>query len=175
MPLAQDLLNEFTQEAVVTRKYLASVPFDKATFQPHEKSETLGRLAIHLAEIVAWWKSCVLDKELDFIDFEPKNIASTDALLSYFDELVVTAKAVLRDVKDVDLENGTWSMRYGDMVYFTLSKKQALRIFCMNHLVHHRAQLGVYLRLLDIPVPAVYGPSADDENVLLMTPFSNKH
>ena len=171
MPLAQDLLNELTQEAAVTRKYLGSVPFEKANFQPHKKSETLGRLATHVAEIVAWWKSCVLDTELDFIDFKPQNITSTDALLSYFDELLLEAKSVLQQVKDADLENGTWSMRYGEIVYFTLSKKQALRIFCMNHLVHHRAQLGVYLRLLDIPVPAVYGPSADDEDVLLVTLF----
>jgi len=171
MSLAQDLLNEFTQEAAVTRKYLASVPFEQAAFQPHKKSETLGRLAIHLAEIIAWWESCILHKELDFIDFKPKDIQSTEALLSYFDELVATAKILLQKVKDTDLEKGTWSMRYGEMVYFTLSKKQALRIFCMNHLVHHRAQLGVYLRLLDIAVPAVYGPSADDEDVLFMMPF----
>ena len=75
MSLAQDLLNELTQEAAVTRKYLASVPFDKATFQPHEKSETLGRLAIHVAEIIAWWKECILNEELNFIDFEPADIS----------------------------------------------------------------------------------------------------
>lgn len=171
MSLAQDLLNELTHEAAVTRKYLASVPFDKAAFQPHEKSETLGRLAIHIAEIIAWWKECILNKELNFIDFEPKDIQSTTALLSYFDELLAEAKDSLQRAKDTDLEAGTWSMSYGDIVYFTLPKKQALRIFCMNHLVHHRAQLGVYLRLLDIPVPAVYGPSADDEDVLLAQPF----
>ena len=172
MSLAQDLLNELTQEAAVTRRYLASVPFDKAAFQPHKKSETLGRLTINIAEIIAWWKECILNEELNFIDFEPTDISSTAALLSYFDTLLVEAKSVLQQAKDSDLENGTWSMRYGDIVYFTLSKKQALRIFCMNHLVHHRAQLGVYLRLLDIPVPAVYGPSADDDNVLLVAPFS---
>lgn len=171
MSLAQDLLHELTQEAAVTRKYLASVPFDKATFQLHKKSETLGRLAIHVAEIIAWWKECILNTELNFIDFVPKDIQSTAALLSYFDELLVNAKETLQQAKDADLENNTWSMSYGDIVYFTLPKKQALRIFCMNHLVHHRAQLGVYLRLLDIPVPAVYGPSADDENVLLVQPF----
>ena len=171
MPLTQDLLNELTQEAAVTRRYLASVPFDKATFQPHEKSEMLGRLAIHVAEIVGWWKACILHDELDFTNFEPKDIQSTDELLAYFDALLAEAKATLQQAKDADLENRTWSMRYEDIVYFTLSKKQALRTFCMNHLVHHRAQLGVYLRLLDIPVPAVYGPSADDDNVLLVAPF----
>lgn len=172
MSLVQDLLNELTLEAVVTRKYLASVPFDKAAFQPHEKSETLGRLAIHVAEIIAWWKECIFHQELDFIDFEPKELQSTEELLTYFDTLLVEAKSALQQVKDSDLNNGTWSMRYGDIVYFTLPKKQVLRIFCMNHLVHHRAQLGVYLRLLDIPVPAVYGPSADDDEVLLVQPFT---
>jgi len=172
MPLVQDLLNELTQEAAVTRKYLASVPFDKATFQPHKKSETLGRLAIHVAEILGWWKSCILQDELDFTNFEPVDIQSTEALLTYFDGLLAAAKIALQQAKEIDLEKDTWSMRYEDIVYFTLSKKQALRIFCMNHLVHHRAQLGVYLRLLDIPLPAVYGPSADDEEVLLVTPFS---
>ncbi len=172
MPLTQDLLNELTQEAAVTRKYLASVPFDKAAFQPHEKSEMLGRLAIHVAEILGWWKVCILQDELDFTHFEPKAIQSTDELLTYFDELLLEAKTALQEAKDTELESSTWSMRYEDIVYFTLSKKQSLRVFCMNHLVHHRAQLGVYLRLLDIPVPAVYGPSADDDNVLLVAPFA---
>lgn len=171
MSLAKDLLNELTQEAVVTRKYLASVPFDGGTFQPHKKSETLGRLAIHVAEVLGWWKACIEQDELDFTNFEPADIHSTEALLAYFDGLLAEAKNALKKAEAVDLENGTWSMRYEDIVYFTLSKKQSLRIFCMNHLVHHRAQLGVYLRLLDIPIPAVYGPSADDEAVLLVQPF----
>lgn len=109
---------------------------------------------------------------MNFIDFKLKNIQSTLAILSYFDELLIEAKATLGNAKDTDLENGTWSMRYGDIVYFTLPKKQVLRTFCMNHLVHHRAQLGIYLRLLDIPVPAVYRPSAADDNVLLVQPFA---
>jgi len=171
MTVAQDLLNELTQEAIVTRRYLESVPFDKGTFQPHEKSETLGRLAIHVAEILGWWKECMQKDALNFINFEPKDIQSTAGLLAYFDELLAEAKLALQNTSEANLVEGTWSMCYGDIVYFTLPKKQVLRIFCMNHLVHHRAQLGVYLRLLDIPVPAVYGPSADDENVLLVQPF----
>ena len=82
MAVAQDLLNELTQEAVVTRKYLESVSFDKATFQPHEKSETLGRLAIHVAEILGWWKECLQKEALNFINFEPKDIQSTAGLLA---------------------------------------------------------------------------------------------
>lgn len=171
MGLTQDLLNELTQEATVTRKYLASVPFDKATFQPHEKSETLGRLTIHVAEILGWWKECIQNESLNFMGFEPKDIQTTEELVAYFDELLAEATSALQNTSEDNLVEGTWSMCYGDIVYFTLPKKQALRIFCMNHLVHHRAQLGVYLRLLDIPIPAVYGPSADDENVLLIQPF----
>jgi len=170
MSLAKDLLEELTLEAAVTRRYLASVPFDKADFQPHEKSEKLGRLAIHIAEIIAWWKESIINEELDFIDFEPKNIQSTAALLTYFDTLVEETKIVLRQAKNKDFTRN-WTMRHGEEILFTLPKKQVLRIFCMNHLVHHRAQLGVYLRLLDIAVPATYGPSADDYEIILSSPF----
>lgn len=171
MSLAKDLLAELTLEAAVTRRYLASVPFEKADFQPHEKSEKLGRLAIHVAEIIAWWKESIVNDELDFIDFEPENIESTDALLTYFDGLLKEAKTILRQAKAKDFD-GNWTMRHGADVLMTLPKKQVVRLFCMNHLVHHRAQLGVYLRMLDIPVPAAYGPSADDYEVILVTPYA---
>lgn len=170
MTIARDLLNELKQEAAVTRKYLESVPFDKKDYKPHEKSETLGRLAIHVAEIIAWWKSCIVDNELDFIDFEPKDITSTSQLLFYFDELLLEAETVLEQAQDEDFE-GLWSMRHGEDIFFTLPKKQVARTFCLNHLIHHRAQLGVYLRLLDIPLPATYGPSADDDQVILINPY----
>ena len=170
MTKGQLFLKELTLESEVTRRYLESVPFDKSDFKPAEKSEALGRLAIHVAEITAWWTSCVKDDKLDFINFEPKVIKTTVELLSYFDSLLDEAKQSLAEVKDEEFEK-EWSMTYGDEILFTLPKFQVARIFCMNHLIHHRAQLGVYLRLLDIPVPAVYGPSADDENVTLINLF----
>ena len=170
MTLAQDLLNELRQEAAVTRKYLELVPFDKQDYKPHEKSETLGRLAIHVAEIIAWWKASIIDDELDFIDFEPKDISSTSQLLAYFDELLKEAEMILEKAQDKDFE-GLWSMRHGEVILFTLPKKQVVRTFCMNHLIHHRAQLGVYLRLLDVALPATYGPSADDDDVILINPY----
>lgn len=170
MSISKDLLNELKQEAAVTRRYLESVPFDKKDFKPHEKSESLGRLAIHVAEIMAWWKSCIVNDELDFIDFEPKDITSTSQLLSYFDELLLEAETVLEQAQDKDFE-GVWSMRHGEDIFFTLPKKQVVRTFCLNHLIHHRAQLGVYLRLLDVPIPATYGPSADDDQVILINPY----
>jgi uncharacterized damage-inducible protein DinB len=170
MKIGQELLQELTIEAEVTRRFLESVPFDQLDFQPTEKSETLGRLAIHVAEIIACWTSCIENDKLDFIDFEPKDIKSKEELLAYFDNLLAIAKSSLINAKDEIFEK-EWSMTYGDEILFTLPKKQVARIFCMNHLVHHRAQLGIYLRLLDIPVPATYGPSADDENVLLINRF----
>ncbi len=157
-------------EAAVTRRYLESVPFDRLDYKPAEKSETLGRLAVHVAEIVAWWTDCIDNDRLDFIDFEPKDVNSTEELLTYFDRLLSDAKRSLSAVKDEELAK-EWSMTHGDDILFTLPKRQVVRLFCMNHLVHHRSQLGVYLRLLDIPVPATYGPSADDDNVLLISPF----
>lgn len=170
MTIGQELLQELTLEAAVTRRYLESVPFDRLDYKPAEKSETLGRLAVHVAEIVAWWTDCIDNDRLDFIDFEPKDVNSTEELLTYFDRLLSDAKRSLSAVKDEELAK-EWSMTHGDDILFTLPKRQVVRLFCMNHLVHHRSQLGVYLRLLDIPVPATYGPSADDDNVLLISPF----
>lgn len=166
MTIGQELLQELTLEAEVTRRFLESVPFDKTEFQPTEKSEKLGRLAIHVAEIIAWWKNVAENNKLDFTDFEPKEIKTTQELLEYFDELLTDTKKSLLIVTDLELSE-EWSMTHGEETYFTLPKKQVLRLFCMNHLVHHRSQLGVYLRLLDIPVPSTYGPSADDFEMIL--------
>ena len=170
MTIGQELLQELTLESAVTRRYLDRVPFDKIEYKPTEKSETLGRLAIHVAEIIAWWTSCIDNEKLDFIDFEPKDIKTKDELLSYFDNLLADAKISLTNAKDEEFEK-EWSMTHGDDILFTLPKRQVARLFCMNHLVHHRSQLGMYLRLLDVPVPATYGPSADDEEVILLNPF----
>ena len=172
-----DLIKEFTagfkSEARVTRLFLERVPLEKRDFKPHEKSETLGVLAIHVAEVIAWWEEVIANDELDFIDFKQKDIGSTNELLDYFDHLYEKSLTILEKSND-DVLSDNWSMRYGDLVYFTLPKRQVLQTFCMNHLVHHRAQLGVYLRMLDIPVPATYGPSADDEDVLLIDPFEKR-
>ncbi len=170
MTLVENLLNELQQEAAVTRRFLERVPFDKASFKPHEKSEELGRLAIHVAEILGWWKACLQQDDLNFMGFEPKKIESTEELLSYFDGLLAEAEEVLKEAKVEDFEK-KWSMKYGDHILFTLPKKEVVRKFCLNHFIHHRAQLGVYLRILNIPTPATYGPSVDDENVTLIEPF----
>ena len=170
MTTGMELLQELTLEAAVTRRFLESIPFDKTEYQPTEKSEKLGRLAVHVAEIIAWWKEVVENDKLDFVDFEPKDVKTKIELLSYFDDLLTEAKKSLTKVPDTAL-NKEWSMAHGDNIFFTLPKKQVLRLFCMNHLVHHRSQLGVYLRLLNIQVPATYGPSADNKDVILITKF----
>lgn len=170
MTIGQELLQELTLEAQVTRKFLERVPFDKADFKPTEKSETLGRLAIHVAEIIEWWTSVVKTNRLDFIDYKTKEVNSTRELLDYFDFLLEDAKISLANVDD-EVFNENWTMANGEDVLFTLPKKQVARLFCMNHLVHHRAQLGMYFRLLDIPVPATYGPSVDDADVILINRF----
>ncbi len=170
MTIGQEFLKELSLESEVTRRYLERVPFEQKAFKPAERSESLGRLAIHIAEITAWWISCLKEEKLDFIDFEPEDITTTTQLLVYFDILLEEVKALLSKVGDEEFEK-EWSMTYGEKVLFTLPKKQVARVFCMNHMIHHRAQLGVYLRLLDIPVPAAYGPSADEEEVLLIKNF----
>ncbi len=128
MTIGLKLLKELTLEGAVTRRFLERVPFDKAEFRLHEKSEQLGHLAIHVAEIIAWWKECIDNDGLDFIDFKQKEIKSTAELLSYFDDLLTVAKKALSEVEDEELEKN-WSMTHGEDVLFTLPKKQVLRFF----------------------------------------------
>ncbi len=165
-----DIIHELQYEAKVTRKYLEVVPFENGDFKPHKHSETLARLAIHTAEIVAWWKSVIETEQLDFSNFHPKNITNNKSLLMYFDSLLAEAIQSLYKFENKPIV-GKWSMMHGNEELFTLPKIQVLRSFCMNHFIHHRAQLGVYLRLLDVDIPATYGPSFSNEEVLLITPW----
>ena len=105
MTVGQELLMELELEGKVTRRFLECVPFDKTEYQPTEKSEKLGRLAIQIAEIVAWWKQIIENSKLDFIDFEPRDIKTTAELLTYFDSLLVDAKQSLAKVTDTELDN----------------------------------------------------------------------
>lgn len=166
MTLAQTLLAEVKHEAANTRKLLALVPFDKAEFKPHEKSMTLKRLAAHITEITGWWKGCLLLDELDFAkdSGKPKEYHSTEDILAHHDELVANAEKILSEVSDDEFAK-PWTMRSGEQVYFTMSKGEVVRTWCLSHLFHHRGQLVVYLRLLNIPLPAIYGPTADDQGM----------
>ncbi len=158
------LLAEFKKETVATRNILAKVPMDKLDYKPHEKSMSLRRLSTHVAEIAGWWKECVVDDELDFAkgDFTPKEFVTNDELLAYYDDLITTSEKILNEVSDEEFDK-PWSMRQGEMIFFTQPKHEVVREWCLNHWYHHRAQLGVYLRMLDVPLPGTYGPSADSE------------
>ncbi len=164
MSLNEILLAEFKHEAATTRKILEKVPLEKGDYKPHEKSMSLMRLATHVAEIAGWWKECLVHDELDFAkgDFTPKVFASSTEFLAYFDDLVAKAEVILNETPESEFAKD-WTMRQGEMIFFTMPKAQVVRTWCLNHWYHHRAQLGVYLRLLDISVPRSYGPSADDQ------------
>ncbi len=166
MSIAQNFLSELKQESANTRKLLSVVPFDKADFKPHEKSMSLKRLVTHVTEITGWWKECLLNDELDFS--KPggpgKEINSTEQLLAWHDELVSKAEQILNNIAENEFAN-SWTMRNAEQVYFTLPKVVVVRTWCMNHLYHHRGQLTVYLRLLNVPLPGMYGPTADDQDM----------
>ena len=164
--LAGILIGEMEQEASVARKCLERIPAEKFSWKPHEKSMTMGALASHVAEMFTWTQATLQSPELDFakMDYKPFEPATTDELVEFFDKNVAEAIEVLRNTTDdVFLEN--WTLRNGESVYFTLPKAAVMRSFVLNHIVHHRGQLSVYLRLNDIPVPSIYGPSADEGNM----------
>ena len=158
------LIAELQQEAKATRKILERVPVDKKDWKPHPKSYPLGVLATHIAEIPGWAAVTLDEDELDFakIDYKPTELVSTGQLLKILDDNVAKAMKSLENAADSRFGEN-WTLRTGDQVYFTLPKAAVLRSFAYSHWIHHRAQLGVYLRLLDVPVPGMYGPTADEQ------------
>lgn len=161
--LGQFLAAELEQEAKSTRKMLERVPAEKLDWKPHEKSMSLMQLAVHVAEIPSWTGPSVNAPELDFATFEynPPTVTSADELVAMFDKNVADALGVLRGAEDATFGE-SWTMRNGETVYFTMPKAAVMRGFVMSHFIHHRGQLSVYLRLLDVPIPSIYGPSADE-------------
>lgn len=161
--LASAFLGELENEAKVTRSVLERVPADKFQWQPHEKSMSFGRLASHIAEMFGWTESTLKSDVLDFstMDYKPFEPKTTDDLLAFFDEHVAKAKAIIAETSDETFMTN-WTMRNGDQVYFTMPKVAVMRTFVLNHIIHHRGQLSVYLRLNDVAVPSIYGPSADE-------------
>ncbi|MBX7247147.1 MAG: DinB family protein [Candidatus Sumerlaeaceae bacterium] len=164
MSIADQFLAEIKHEAAITRKYLERVPQDKFDWQPHEKSMTLGRLASHLAEINGWVEMTIKETEMKFdpATFKPYLANSPAELVATLDKGLTSAEKALAGVPDEAL-GVIWSLKAGDKVLFTMPRAAVLRGMMLNHTVHHRAQLGVYLRLLGVPVPATYGPSADEQ------------
>ena len=166
MTLIKALISEYKNEMANTRKILSLVPIDNKTYKPHAKSMEMGRLAKHLAELPTWVGVTINQDELDFAKEYPKtpNPENTEALLKMMDDNLSAAIKVLESTPEEKL-NEPWTMRNGDHIFFTMPKGIVLRNFVFNHNIHHRAQLGVYLRLLDIPIPGIYGPSADESGI----------
>lgn len=154
---------DLPMELAKTRRHLECVPDDKLGWKPHDKSFSLGQLASHMAGLCAWGVTILETDEMDLSQPLPKRAepTSTAEILAEFDEKTAAwVKAM--DRTDDETMLGTWTLRMGDQVLAEFSRAANLRSFVVSHLIHHRAQLGVYLRLLDLPVPATYGPSADE-------------
>ena len=163
LPAAQTLLAELDAEAPVTRRVLARLPADRFDWQPHPKSFTAGQLAQHIAAIPA---NIVRMAQLDGVDmatrsFEYASPEGADGLLATFDASVATARDYLTGL-DEETARSLWRMSFGDREVFSLPRLGMLRTMCLNHWYHHRGELVVYLRLLGVPVPVVYGRSADE-------------
>ncbi len=164
MSITTAFIGELKHECALTKKMLERVPLDKKEWKPHEKSMTLGRLATHVAEISHWVSDIIHVDDFDFMNnfnFNPPAAASTAELLEIFQTNLDKALSDLSGINDQDLEK-SWIVRRGGQVMFNTPKKIAIRGWALNHMVHHRGQLSVYLRLLDVPVPGMYGPSADE-------------
>ena len=160
MSTAQTLLPELDQEMATTRRLLERVPTEKGPWKPHPKSFSLG----HLAQLVAWmpgWITATLrSTELDLAEGGSYSFEPTEKLLVLFDTNVAEARAAAAAASDTDFEV-PWSLKMGDLVIFTLPRAVVVRQH-VSHLIHHRGQLSVYLRLVDVPIPSIYGPTADE-------------
>jgi len=162
MTTIETLLKELEEEAVSTRKMLACVPNDKYDWQPHPKSMTIRRLVTHIADIPSWLEIAIYDDELNFATTTHKEpvINNTDELLKFQEESLAKGKVALESANEEQL-NEQWTLRNGDYIISVRSKAEVIRMsYCQ--IVHHRAQLGVFLRLLNVPIPGSYGPSADE-------------
>jgi len=163
MRIGELLLPEFDAEITKTRTTLERVPADKADFAPHPKSMPLGKLAPHLAQLACFGITVLTAPELDFAagSYKPLPMESSAQLVKALDEGAAKVRSALASLPD-DAWQQNWKLRIGDKIIFDGSRFLAYRQMFLNHIVHHRAQLGVYLRLTGKPVPSIYGPSADE-------------
>jgi len=162
MPMVDALLPEFDHEMTTTRKVLERVPEDKFAWKPHAKSFSLGTLAAHVAMLPAWGEETLTRSEIDIAGGRPPVAPASKAeLMATFDKNVAAARSALAGKTDAELL-ATWTLKRGGRAIFSMPKTAVLRSFVLSHLIHHRGQLSVYLRLLDVPVPSIYGPSADE-------------
>ncbi len=161
--LNQSIIPELQHEAAQTRKMLEKVPAEQFDWRPHQKSMSLKGLGGHVAELPGWVTMAIKKTELDFstFDYKPYQAQSTEDLVAYFEKNVQEALEALQAATDEALME-PWSLRNGETIYFTMPRIAVIRSMALNHLIHHRGQLSVYLRLLEVPVPGMYGPSADE-------------
>lgn len=163
MDIKQGLINELSMEAASTRKILERIPAEKFDWKPHEKSMSIKNLALHMAQLSGWPVSVVTTDELDIAtaDMRKPEISSTQEILDMHEKAIEAAVTAIRNMPEEDLLK-PWTFRRGEQIYFQMPKIAVLRGMCYNHVYHHRGQLTVYLRLLDIKVPGMYGPTADE-------------
>jgi uncharacterized damage-inducible protein DinB len=160
--LVDALLPEFDHEMTTTRKVLERVPEDKFGWKPHAKSFSVGELATHVANLPTWGTETLTKSEIDLAGGQRvASLASKAELIATFDRNVAATRAALAGKTDAELL-AIWSLKRGGKTIFSMPKTAVLRSFVLSHLIHHRGQLSVYLRLLDVPVPSIYGPSADE-------------
>ena len=162
MALKDALLPEFDQEMATARRVLERLPEDRYDWAPHQKSMKGGRLASHIAEMITWGTIAIKQDSLDLAGgHQPFNAASRAELLATFDSNVAECRSAIEGSDDASLMQ-SWSLVNGSATIATMPKVSVLRLFVLNHIIHHRGQLSVYLRLTDTPVPSIYGPSADE-------------
>ncbi|MDX1592119.1 MAG: DinB family protein [Balneolaceae bacterium] len=160
--LTKTLLRELLSESRTTKKILSQVPDNKYSWQPHEKSMTVQRLANHVAELHTWVTTILTTDELNFdtMDYKPNGASNSRETLAFFESCLESARDSLEKATDEKLQE-PWQILAGGKVYIKSTRGDMISN-TLNHIVHHRAQLGVYLRLLDVPLPGSYGPSADE-------------
>jgi len=162
MSFSEALLPEFDEEMKSTRKMLERIPDDKFDYKPHEKSMPMGRLASHVAELPSWAKYTLESELLEMQPGQaPYQANSRQQLLTDFDKNVSDARKAITAATDADFAK-IWTFKYGGQTVFAMPRSVVIRSVVMNHMIHHRAQLSVYLRLNEIEVPGMYGPSADE-------------
>ena len=166
MAIRDALLPEFDHEMATTRKTLERVPEDQVNWKPHDTSMPMGRLAGHIAEMAGFVAATFQGDSFDFAPpggtpMQPTVMASRKQLLDLFDKNVATARAAIAKASDEELHK-TWTLLNGGKTFFAMPRIQVLRSMILNHVIHHRGQLSVYLRMNQVPVPSIYGPSGDE-------------
>jgi uncharacterized damage-inducible protein DinB len=162
MSIAESLLPEYDQEMANTRKMLEAIPNDQLAFKPHEKCNDMASLVTHLVTVPSWGADTINTESLDFSNYTPPlAVKSREEAIEIFDKGVSAARTAIAGATDAAFFHN-WSLSGNGQVFFTLPRIAVMRSFVMNHIIHHRAHLGMYLRLCGAKVPGMYGPSADE-------------